>query len=108
MNNRKKAFRIIVFGTLGIVGMSALIIGLGALGVTFGLTAELSAGGFLFVVAIVWTEFQIRVAHKREIRLLRLLEGCCVNCGYDLRATTGRCPECGIQPHRAQIGAKKA
>jgi hypothetical protein len=36
-----------------------------------------------------------RRSAKARAKDRRLRAGLCVRCGYDLRATTGRCPECG-------------
>lgn len=45
---------------------------------------------------LIWTVWLIR-AYRRDV--LRSRNGLCLHCGYDLRQSKDRCPECG-QPIR--------
>ena len=47
------------------------------------------------VFGIAW--IMLRQRSRRQL-MARIRDGQCVACGYDLRATPDRCPECGAVP----------
>jgi hypothetical protein len=51
----------------------------------------------LLILPLIW---MISFVHDRRLRRQRRQAGQCVECGYDLRATPQRCPECGTVPAR--------
>ena len=56
-------------------------------------------GAFWLAVPMVLTLALAGYLHRRDRhRFLRHFRRQCINCGYDLRATPDRCPECGTVP----------
>lgn len=50
----------------------------------------------LAMICGAWPMTSLFLATRRAIKRRRLMQaGCCKACGYDLRATPQRCPECG-------------
>jgi hypothetical protein len=57
------------------------------------------------VLPLAWLSLVTAGALRCRAESRRRHAGRCIRCGYDLRATPGRCPECGQTPAAAAVGA---
>ena len=56
--------------------------------------SAITAAVLASILPLLWLALLVR-----RIRRKRTMIGRCLACGYDLRATPQRCPECGLVPH---------
>jgi len=52
----------------------------------------------IWLLFIPFSIFPLWWTFRRILRSFQARDGYCATCGYDLRATPGKCPECGVVP----------
>jgi hypothetical protein len=68
---------------------------------SFGFGWERRRGGLwtvvvpLWIIVILFSVLPVVWIRRERRDRMRRAQGLCAHCGYDLRATPGRCPECG-------------
>jgi hypothetical protein len=73
------------------------------------LMTAIDASKFVVPVLVISLGIELLLWRRRKILRNRLASKMCVKCGYDLRATPDRCPECGtpvpeVMDQRAGVG----
>ena len=59
------------------------------------------------LLTIVLAGYVFYRSHQQQQREWRIHRGCCSACGYDLRATPNRCPECGREASQDEPAWRK-
>jgi hypothetical protein len=90
-NLSRRQFAVIVAATYG------LLLTLGIISIAFAPGGVMVAPVFVFVNGVV-ISVMLWVGRLLLNRRTLRLAGRCLTCGYDLRATPDRCPECGVVP----------
>lgn len=97
-----------IAGSLGFnLGLALILLGGAILVARWLWLAPMSLGAKLYVAAfLLLNGFAVTVLVFRRLRQIpteRRDSGQCLQCGYDLRATPDRCPECGAIPEPAKL-----
>src|SRR5687768_12613688 len=85
--------RLISAGGMYRVGKS-LVIAAATVAILHAMGPHLFAG-FLFLALPIALAIVLPRLLRSSRASIRLTDGLCIECGYDLRATPDRCPECG-------------
>ena len=81
-----------IAGTAALINLGSLVVLVTSDWFSYGRAADWWALGLGLASIPFWLPLSLRMERQRKLRG----RGLCPECGYDLRATPERCPECGL------------